>query len=166
MWLADKALKLCLALLQVTYSTLIDGCVRKGDVDTGKQLLTEMVAAGVKPNAVTYNTLLRAYALDDKVDMKVTLHGPTVTACMQEPPFIYTRVCHMVSCWSRCSCASGYRLDPLHSTAVAHVLGHHILNMPCLSPLLYECCYSTRVGNVCQCSAAEMYFRHSRPCCA
>ena len=55
----------------MTYSTLIDGCVRKGDVDTGKQLLTEMVALGVKPNAVTYNTLLRAYALDDKVDMKV-----------------------------------------------------------------------------------------------
>lgn len=56
---------------QVTYSTLIDGCVREGAIDTGKQLLTEMVGLGVKPNAVTYNTLLRAYALDDKVDMKV-----------------------------------------------------------------------------------------------
>ena len=55
----------------MTYSTLIDGCVREGATDTGKQLLTEMVALGVKPNAVTYNTLLRAYALDDKVDMKV-----------------------------------------------------------------------------------------------
>ncbi|KAL3156917.1 hypothetical protein ABBQ38_001179 [Trebouxia sp. C0009 RCD-2024] len=55
---------------EVTYSTLIDGCVREGAVDTGRQLLTEMVARGVKPNAVTYNTLLRAYAMDDKVEMK------------------------------------------------------------------------------------------------
>ena len=65
---------LCLtyfSVWQVTYSTLIDGCVRQGAVDTGKQLLTEMVALGVKPNSVTYNTLLRAYAMDDKVDMKV-----------------------------------------------------------------------------------------------
>ena len=60
-------------LLQVTYSTLIDGCVRKGKLDTGKALLSEMTAAGVKPNAVTYNTLMRAYAKDDKVDMKVRL---------------------------------------------------------------------------------------------
>ena len=57
--------------MQVTYSTLIDGCVREGAIDTGKQLLTEMVARGVKPNAVTYNTLLRAYAMDDMVDVKV-----------------------------------------------------------------------------------------------
>lgn len=58
-------------MLQVTYSTLIDGCVRQGAVDTGKRLLTEMVAGGVKPNAVTYNTLLRAYASNDRADMKV-----------------------------------------------------------------------------------------------
>jgi len=56
---------------QVTYSTLIDGCVRAGVIDTGKDLLSEMVAGGVKPNAVTYNTLIRAYAMDDKVDMQV-----------------------------------------------------------------------------------------------
>ena len=58
-------------MLQVTYSTLIDGCVREGAVDTGKLLLTEMVSFGVKPNAVTYNTLLRAYASNDRADMKV-----------------------------------------------------------------------------------------------
>ncbi|DBA92143.1 TPA: hypothetical protein ACH3X1_015865 [Trebouxia sp. C0004] len=51
---------------EVTYSTLIDGCVRAGVIDTGKELLSEMVAGGVKPNAVTYNTLIRAYAMDDK----------------------------------------------------------------------------------------------------
>ncbi len=56
---------------QVTYSTLIDGFVRAGSIDTGKELLSEMVAGGVKPNAVTYNTLIRAYAMDDKVDMQV-----------------------------------------------------------------------------------------------
>ena len=50
---------------------LIDGCVRAGVIDTGKELLSEMVAGGVKPNAVTYNTLIRAYAMDDKVDMQV-----------------------------------------------------------------------------------------------
>lgn len=57
--------------MQVTYSTLIDGCVRENAIETGKELLSEMVAGGVKPNAVTYNTLLRAYAKDDKVEMKV-----------------------------------------------------------------------------------------------
>lgn len=55
----------------MTYSTLIDGCVRAGAVDTGKELLREMVAAGVKPNSVTYNTLLRAAAMDDKVELQV-----------------------------------------------------------------------------------------------
>ncbi len=58
-------------MLQVTYSTLIDGCVRAGSVATGKELLSEMVAGGVKPNAVTYNTLIRASAMDDKVDTQV-----------------------------------------------------------------------------------------------
>ena len=58
-------------MLQVTYSTLIDGCVRAGVISTGKELLSEMVAGGVKPNAVTYNTLIRAYAMDDKVEMQV-----------------------------------------------------------------------------------------------
>jgi len=66
--------------VQVTYSTLIDGCVREGNVATGRELLSEMVAAGVKPNAVTYNTLIRAYAMDDQVDMQVRL-------CTSKSPF-------------------------------------------------------------------------------
>ena len=69
--LESKYIIILLITLQVTYSTLIDGCVRAGSIDTGKELLSEMVAGGVKPNAVTYNTLIRAYAMDDKVDMQV-----------------------------------------------------------------------------------------------
>lgn len=57
--------------MQVTYTTLIDGCVRTGNTESGRALLSEMLANGVQPNVVTYNTLLRAYALDDQADMQV-----------------------------------------------------------------------------------------------
>ena len=84
-------------MLQVTYSTLIDGCVRKGKLDTGKALLSEMMAAGVQPNAVTYNTLMRAYAKDDKVDMKVQTSINCGYYTRQHPycQLDFVRQCHM-----------------------------------------------------------------------
>lgn len=60
-------------MLQVTYTTLIDGYVRDCDVQAAKDLMTDMIAVGVKPNVVTYNTLLRGYAEDDAVKMEVWL---------------------------------------------------------------------------------------------
>ena len=71
--------------MQVTYSTLIDGCVRAGDADTGKALLSEMLAQGVKPNVVTYNTLLRAYATDEHTDMQVCLFRLLLHCCNSVP---------------------------------------------------------------------------------
>jgi pentatricopeptide repeat protein len=44
---------------QVTFTTLIDGCVRAGDVGAARGLLLEMRSAGVAPNVVTFNALLR-----------------------------------------------------------------------------------------------------------
>lgn len=49
------------AAVQVTYSTLIDGWVKAGAVERASQLLQEMRRQGLKPNAITYNTLLKGY---------------------------------------------------------------------------------------------------------
>lgn len=57
--------------MQVTYTTLIDGCVRTSKAETGRELLSEMLANGVQPNVVTYNTLLRACAADSQTDLQV-----------------------------------------------------------------------------------------------
>ena len=46
---------------QVTYSTLIDGCIRIGDLETAEGLAASMAEEGIPPNAFTYNTLLRGY---------------------------------------------------------------------------------------------------------
>ena len=57
--------------MQVTYTTLIDGCVRTSKAETGRELFAEMLANGVQPNVVTYNTLLRACAADSQADLQV-----------------------------------------------------------------------------------------------
>nr|GEW67063.1 pentatricopeptide repeat-containing protein At5g48730, chloroplastic [Tanacetum cinerariifolium] len=44
-----------------TYSILIKSCLHYHEFDKVQSLLSEMVSQGVKPNTVTYNTLIDAY---------------------------------------------------------------------------------------------------------
>lgn len=44
-----------------TYSILIKSCLHFHEFDKVQSLLSEMAALGVKPNTVTYNTLIDAY---------------------------------------------------------------------------------------------------------
>jgi leucine-rich PPR motif-containing protein len=46
----------------VTFTTLIDGYVRAGDMAAARRKFVAMRAAGQAPNALTYNSLLRGYA--------------------------------------------------------------------------------------------------------
>lgn len=57
-----------------TYSILIKSCLHFHEFDKVQSLLSEMVAQGVKPNTVTYNTLIDAYGKAKRfVDMESTL---------------------------------------------------------------------------------------------
>ena len=47
--------------VQVTYTTLVDGCVRAGDLFLAEELLRDMQFTGVPPNTVTFNIMLRGY---------------------------------------------------------------------------------------------------------
>lgn len=47
--------------MQVTYTTLIDGCVRVGDLFLAEELLRDMQFMGVSPNTITFNIMLRGY---------------------------------------------------------------------------------------------------------
>ena len=64
---------------QVTYTTLIDGCVRGRVLDQAEALLDEMIAAGIRPNAVTFNALLHGHASSPDCDLKVG--GPLLRNC-------------------------------------------------------------------------------------
>lgn len=44
-----------------TYSILIKSCVQVFDFDKVEMLMSDMEKAGVKPNVITYNTLIDAY---------------------------------------------------------------------------------------------------------
>ena len=54
-----EAMRGCCGGAQVTYSTLMDGCVRGGRLRSAERLLRGMARRGVPPNAVTFNILLR-----------------------------------------------------------------------------------------------------------
>ncbi len=45
----------------ISFTTLIDGHVRAGDMAAARRVLQAMRAAGETPNVVTYNSLLRGY---------------------------------------------------------------------------------------------------------
>lgn len=47
--------------VQVTYTTLVDGCVRAGDLFLAEEMLRDMHLTGVPPNTVTFNIMLRGY---------------------------------------------------------------------------------------------------------
>jgi len=46
---------------ELVYNTLMDGCVKVGDVSAGLGLFEEMVQVGLKPSAITNSILLRLY---------------------------------------------------------------------------------------------------------
>ncbi|KAL8208418.1 hypothetical protein R6Q57_007830 [Mikania cordata] len=57
-----------------TYSILIKSCLHFHEFDKVQSLLSEMVSQGIKPNTVTYNTLIDAYGKAKRfVDMESTL---------------------------------------------------------------------------------------------
>ena len=49
-------------MVQVTFTTLIDGNMKMGDLPAARQLWADMLQSGVKPNAATFNTLLTGLA--------------------------------------------------------------------------------------------------------
>jgi len=46
---------------ELVYNTLMDGCVKVGDVSAGLGLFEEMIQVGLKPSAITHSILLRLY---------------------------------------------------------------------------------------------------------
>jgi pentatricopeptide repeat protein len=57
--------------VQVTYSTLIDGHVRAGQLEQALRLLREMGSHGLRPNIITYNTLLKGYCMTEPPSLAV-----------------------------------------------------------------------------------------------
>ena len=57
--------------VQVTYSTLLDGCVKSGQTRAARAVLSQMQRLGLQPNSVTYNSLLRGLAQDEQIDLQV-----------------------------------------------------------------------------------------------
>lgn len=45
----------------VTYNSLLDCCVRCGDIDKAAELFAEMKARHVKPDLITFSTLIKGY---------------------------------------------------------------------------------------------------------
>ncbi len=43
----------------MTYTALLEAAVQQGEANQAAAVLAEMRAAGVRPNVITYNTLLR-----------------------------------------------------------------------------------------------------------
>ncbi len=59
--------------MQVTYTTLIDGVVKSGDMPAATQLWLDMQQSRVQPNAATFNTLLAGLAASpDSASLQVS----------------------------------------------------------------------------------------------
>ena len=57
----------------VTYNILIGGWCKDGESSKAEKLLGEMLDVGVKPNHVTYNTLMDGFCMAMTITMKVTM---------------------------------------------------------------------------------------------
>jgi pentatricopeptide repeat protein len=60
-----------LLVAQITYTTLIDGCVRARDLFLAEELLQDMRFTGVHPNTVTFNIMLRGYCQESHRPIQV-----------------------------------------------------------------------------------------------
>lgn len=61
---------------QVTYTTLLDGYVKAGDLEGARLLWLDMRQSNVLPNAATFNTLLTGLAASPEPEsMKVRFNG-------------------------------------------------------------------------------------------
>ncbi len=62
-------------VLQVVYTTLIDGFVRVGDLESAQRMLQDMQACGLSPNTITFNILLRGICecLDRPVEVRASI---------------------------------------------------------------------------------------------
>ncbi len=62
-------------MLQVVYTTLIDGFVRVGDLESAQRMLQDMQACGLNPNTITFNILLRGICecLDRPVEVRASI---------------------------------------------------------------------------------------------
>ena len=70
--LAEAVAGTCTTGAQVTYTTLLDGYVKAGDLSGARLLWLDMRQSGVLPNAATFNTLLTGLAASpDPESLKV-----------------------------------------------------------------------------------------------
>ena len=70
--------------VQVTYSTLLDGCVKSGQTRAARAVLSQMHRLGLQPNSVTYNSLLRGLAQDEQIDLQVCAGGVQMAVPCQQ----------------------------------------------------------------------------------
>jgi len=52
----------------VTYNTLIDACIRSGEMTRIAALLELMASDNIRPNVITHSTVLKGYCQDNRVD--------------------------------------------------------------------------------------------------
>jgi pentatricopeptide repeat protein len=55
----------------VTYSTVISGCVKLGDLERALELFDEMLRSGVLPDVVCCNLLIDGFFKEDKLDKAI-----------------------------------------------------------------------------------------------
>lgn len=69
--------------MQIVYTTLIDGFVRVGELESAQRTLRDMQACGLKPNTITFNILLRGICecLDRPVEVWSVISRCTLSDC-------------------------------------------------------------------------------------
>ena len=63
----------CLGSVQVTYTTLLDGYVKAGNLEAARLLWLDMRQSNVLPNAATFNTLLTGLAASPEPESRAVL---------------------------------------------------------------------------------------------
>ena len=95
---------------QVTYTTLLDGYVKAGDLEGARLLWLDMRQSNVLPNAATFNTLLTGLAASPEPEsMKVRFNGllavnvfhPLLAFCWRLFKKLHSRWSLCADCWAR-----------------------------------------------------------------
>lgn len=59
----------------ITYSSLINACIRCGELEKAKSFHKEMLAARIKPNEITYTTLIKGFCQEGLINEAIALYA-------------------------------------------------------------------------------------------
>ncbi|KAK6925240.1 Pentatricopeptide repeat [Dillenia turbinata] len=111
----------------ITYNCLINGLCKMGGASVAKEVLDEMVRAGVKPNVRTYATLVDGHSREGSIDVALKMCDEMVEKGLMPNTVVYNSIIHWLYKEGDVEGASTLLSDMMDKCLVPDQFTHSIL---------------------------------------